>query len=187
MHAQPNGADGTSVTTPERDYVRPDEPGFELSEEWLNCTPWSSHGTIYGGEGNNFETLEKRELTAVRLASSLVSEAARTLPWGSEWGKWLQQVSSRLYREGRRLEVQIQRRAASIGCLSLSDGDNDLLHAAGLSTIPETIEAIDERGGLQWVPGIGAAKEKVKVPSGVVVTLPSDGPLSSLKLSSMFS
>ncbi len=160
--AQPNGADGTSVTTPERDYVRPDEPGFELSEEWLNLTPWSSHGTIYGGEGNNFETLEKRELTAIMLASSLVSEAARTLPWGSEWGKWLGQISSQIYRAGRKLDAaRVKSSDPHTGYLGLSDSYDDLLKAAGITTISQLVGIIDEHGGLQTVPGIGPEKEKV--------------------------
>jgi hypothetical protein len=150
-----------SATTPTRDHLRPDEPGFELTEEWLAMTPWSSYSHMYGGGGTDLETLEKREITAVRLASSLVSEAARTLPWGSPWAKWLQQCSAHIYRAAEKAEIALQKRnGASIGYLDLPDGYGETLGAAGLLTITEIAEAVEERGGLQWVAGIGAAKER---------------------------
>ncbi len=158
--AQPNGAQGAHVTTPTRDFVRPDEPGFELSEEWLARTPWCSQASIYGGSGNDFETLEKRELTAIKLASSLVSEAARTLPWGSEWGEWLRQMSAHIYREGRKLEVARAKAGdPHIGYLSLPDAVDELLRSEGIETISQ-LAVIDEHGGLQSVSGIVAALEE---------------------------
>jgi hypothetical protein len=112
-------------------------------------TPWSSFSHIRGGTGTDLETLEKCEITAVRLASSLVSEAARTLPWGSPWERWLQECSSHIYRAAEKTEIAFQKRnGASIGHLDLPGGDGETLRAAGLSTITEMAEAVEERGGL---------------------------------------
>ena len=105
------------------------------------------------------DILRDQEATAIKLAGSLVIDVAHNMPYESERRAWLNQCGPELLREGFRLREALDRKSAPVLRLNPESASSRFL-AAGIKTIPEAIELIAHRGGLQWVPGIGPARER---------------------------